>query len=199
MNFEISSKLFKISLVMAVVFLSFSCSKQQTTPSGGAQTPTEAYKMLFAAVKAKDTEKIKQMLSKDTQGLAGFLAERQKQTIEKVYENGFTATTLTDSQPQIRDERVKDNFGALEVYNQKEKRWEDLPFIYEDGGWRLAVGEVFKNTYKSPGKAQSQVEMEATNTSGNNVIQMMPNVNGKPPVVTNSNPTNQVPPTNKKR
>jgi hypothetical protein len=154
--------------------------------------------MLFTAVKAKDTEKIKQMMSKATQGLAELTAVRYKQTIEKSYENGFTATTIADALPKIRDERIKDNFGALEVYNQKEKRWEDLPFIYEDGGWKLAVGDIINDKYKSPGKGQARIEQEATNTSGNNVIQMMPN--GNFPAVTNSNKTNPVPPpTNQKK
>ncbi len=155
--------------------------------------------MLFAGVKAKDTEKIKQLMTKDTQALAGFLAERQKQPIEKSYENGFTATTFSDSLPEIRDERVKDNFGALEVYNQKEKRWEDLPFIREDGGWKLAIGEVFKNTYKSPGKGQAQLEKDAANTMGNNPVQMTPNANGDFPAISNANKTIEELPAAKKK
>lgn len=177
MNFNVSKKFINLGLVSALTFLVFSCQRQADVQGNGAQTPTDAYKMLYAAVKAKDTEKIKQIMSKDTQGLAQFLAERQKQPIEKSYENGFTATTFADTLPEIRAERVNDKFGAVEVYNQKEKRWEDLPFIKEDNGWKLAVGDVFKGAYKSPGKGQLQAEQEAANASGNNVIQMMPNGN----------------------
>lgn len=177
MKFKVSKKIINLGLVSAFAFLVISCQKPAAPQSDGAQTPTDAYKMLYAAVKAKDTEKIKQMMSKDTQGLAQFLAERQKQPIEKSYENGFTATTFADALPEIREERVNDKFGAVEVYNQKEKRWEDLPFIKEDGNWKLAVGEVFKGSYKSPGKAQFQAEQDAANASGSNVIQMMPNGN----------------------
>jgi len=120
--------------------------------ANSARTPTEAYKMLFAAVKAKDVEKIKQLMSKNSLGLAEFSANQQKQPVEKILENGFLAPTLAASITEMRDERVKDNFGAVEVYNQKDKMWEDLPFVLEDGGWKVAVGDVFQETYKSPRK-----------------------------------------------
>jgi len=156
--------------LLSVAILSLSCAKQ-TAQSGGktqsgdkAQTPTEAYKMLFAAVKAKDSEKIKQMMSKSTLGLAEFSGNQQRKSVDQILENGFVAPTLATSLTEIRDERVKDNFGAVEVFNPKDNRWEDLPFVLEDGGWKLAVGDIFQNTYKLPGKGQAQIEREASNT-----------------------------------
>ena len=65
--------------------------------------------------------------------------------------------------PNIRDERVKDNMGALEVWNSKESKWEDLPFMVEGGQWKLAIGEMWANTWKSPGKGRDQIEKEAAN------------------------------------
>ncbi|MBA3600121.1 MAG: hypothetical protein H0W45_02615 [Acidobacteria bacterium] len=158
--------------LLSVALLSLSCAKQ-TAQSGNnssgssgdkAQTPTEAYKMLFAAVKAKDSGKIKQMMSKTTLGLAEFSGSQQKKSVDQILENGFVAPTLAASLTEIRDERVKDNFGAVEVFNPKDNRWEDLPFVLEDGGWKLAVGDIFQNTYKLPGKGQAQIEREASNT-----------------------------------
>ncbi len=164
--------------MLVFALLSFSCQKQTATPTAGAQTPTDAYKMLFAAVKAKDTEKIKQLVSKKTHGLAELMAAQYKQPIEKSYENGFTATSFADSLPETRDERVKDNFGAVEVLNQKTNNWEDLPFIKEDDGWKLAFGDAFNGAYKSPGKGKSQIEREASNTSGDGVFPTISNTNG---------------------
>ena len=170
MKYKIGGKFIKASVLLVFALLSFSCQKQIATQTAGAQTPTEAFKMLFDAVKAKDTERIKQMMSKATLNFAEGYAQQTKQTVEKALENGFTAPTLAASLPEIRDERVKDNFGAIEVYDQKNKRWEDLPFVKEDEGWKLAVGDVFKGTYKSPGKAKSQFEPNAANTFGSNAV-----------------------------
>lgn len=154
------NKIISVFLLLTAVLFAASCAKQAAQSAG---TPTEAYKKLYAAVKAKDTEKIKQSVSKETQNLAQFMAERQKQPIEKSYENGFTATTFADSLPEMRDERVKDNFASVEVFNTKENRWEDLPFVKEDGEWKLGVGDILKGTFQSPGKGRAEIEREASN------------------------------------
>jgi hypothetical protein len=170
-----------------------SCNNQQAKDSnsenssevGNAQTPTDAYTMLYKAVKAKQTDAIKKMMSQKTIGFAEGVAGQQKKPVEKVYENGFTATTFAPAMPQMRDERVKENMGALEVWNEKDKKWEDLPFIKEDDGWKLAIGDIFAGTYEKPAKGQAQIEAEASNTN-----KMIPygngNFNGANPTV-NSN------------
>ena len=140
-----------------------------------AKSPTEAYKLLYEYVKAKNTEAIKSMMTQNTIMFAEAQAQRANSPIEKVFENGFTATTFAATLPEIRDERIKDKMGAVEVRNDKENRWEDLPFMLEDGGWKLAVGEAFGGTYKSPGPGQSFKEQQATNKSAPNMIPIKPN------------------------
>jgi hypothetical protein len=137
------------------------------SPTG---SPTEAYKQLYSAVKSKDTEKIKAVMTKKTQEFAQMVAARQNTPIEKVFENGFTATTFAESLPEIRDERVNCEFGAVEVFNAKDNRWEDLGFVYEDGAWKLAIGEMFGGSFKSPGKGRAVKEQEAANAVSNNMI-----------------------------
>lgn len=183
MRFQNSYKF--IGLCLAAL-LSFSCQKQPSE-GGKANTPTEAYQLLYTAVKAKDTEKIKQVMSKNTLVLAEAQSQQQKQTLEKTLENGFLATTFSDTMPPIRDERVKDEFGAIEVYNQKDKRWEETFFINEAGGWKLAIGDFWKNTYKSPGKSKTQLERETSNSSVNNIIPFSPNINTNVSANKNSN------------
>lgn len=127
-------------------------------------TPTAAYKRLFAAVKAKETDAIKAAVSKKTQALAVMLSQRNKAPIEKSYENGFTATTFAETLPDIRDERIKGIYGAVEVWNHKDSKWEDLPFILEEGRWKLAIGEVLEDTFQSPGPGLAKTERQAANS-----------------------------------
>lgn len=144
-----------------------------TQPVGSAKSPTEAYKMLYAAVKTKNTENIKAMMSENSLGFAEFVAGQQKKTVEEVLANGFTATTFQENLPPIRDERIKDNFGALEVQN-KDKVWEDLPFVLENGSWKIAIGDMFKGSYQKPGVGQSVKEQEAANATSNNLVPLNP-------------------------
>jgi len=137
--------------------------------AGGVNTsgdsPTEAYKRLYAAVKRKDTDAIKATMTKKTQEFVEMAAQRSNKKVEEVYENGLTATTFPPELPEIRDERVKDNAGAVEVWNARDRVWEDLPFINEDGVWKIAIGEMFAGTFASPGKGRDLREKEAANAA----------------------------------
>jgi hypothetical protein len=114
-------------------------------------------------------------------------AERQNSPIEKVYANGFTATTFAESLPEVRDERIAGDMGAVEVWNSKESRWEDLPFVKEEGVWKLAVGDMFAGTYQSPGRGRDSLEKEAANAMSNTVVPVVPANNANIPVIRNAN------------
>lgn len=179
MKFNVIKKIVGLSFVFAFALSSFSCQSTGTANREPvkATTPREAYRLLYEAVKAKNTEGIKQLMSNNTMTFAGFAAQQQNQSLEKMFENGLTATTFADTLPESRDIRVNGNFGAVEVWNQKDSRWDDLPFVLEDGGWKLAVGDAFKGDFKSPGKGQAQLEMEAGNPMNQPVATPMPATN----------------------
>ncbi|HEX8735074.1 MAG TPA: serine hydrolase [Pyrinomonadaceae bacterium] len=123
-------------------------------------SPAMTYRRLYYAVKAKNTEAIKREMSAATLKFAEGAAKQQNKPVEKILENGFYASTMAATLPGIRDERVKNNFGAIEVWNEREKLWEDVSFVKENDDWKLAVGEIFQGTYKSPGKSFSDIERE---------------------------------------
>ena len=155
---------------LLTIFLAITLACSGITSGGPSSSPTEAYKALYAAVKSKDTEKIKAVMSKKSQEFAEMVAGRQNSPVEKVYENGFTATTFSDTLPEIRDERINGQWGAVEVWNSKDKRWEDLGFVNEDGSWKLAIGEMFGGSFQSPGKGRAVKEQEAANLLNPNLV-----------------------------
>ncbi|MBK8466472.1 MAG: hypothetical protein IPL32_11630 [Chloracidobacterium sp.] len=170
--------LFAVLLVICSVV---ACS-QMSSGGGGGATPTEAYKLLYAAVKSKDTEAIKKLLTKKSIEFGAMASQRNGTPLEKVYENGFTATTFSATLPTMRDERIDGDMGALEVWNSKESKWEDLAFIKEDGSWKLAVGDMFAGTYKSPGPGRDVVEKQAANAAANSDVQSPPILNSNAPM-----------------
>ena len=165
---------FGIILLGIAAFL-VGCDPQ--TSGAGENSPTGAYKRLYAAVKSKKTDDIRAVMSKKSIDFAAMAASRQNKTVEQVLENGFTATTFSPTLPQIRDQRIEGDMGAVEVFNSKENKWEDLPFVLEDGTWKLAIGEMFAGTWKSPGKSQGEQEREAANLANNNLIPLNLNAN----------------------
>jgi hypothetical protein len=171
-------RIFLLMIAFALVAGAIACGSLGSAVPDTGDNPTNAYKKLYAAVKSKNTEDIKANLSKKTQDFAQMAAQRQNSPIEKVFENGFTATTFAEKLPEIRDERIDGDFGAVEVWNSKESHWEDLGFVKEDGRWKLAIGEMFAGTFKSPGKGRDAREKEAANAVSNNMIPLNMNVNG---------------------
>lgn len=163
--------LFLIASLGCIAF-ALSCNSGPAAQGSSNDSPTEAYKRLFAAVKSKNTDAIKAEMTTKTQEFAQMVSQKNNTPIEKVFENGFTATTFSAALPQIRDQRVSDNMGAVEVWNSKESKWEDLPFVNENGAWKIAVGDLFAGTFKSPGPGRDVLEKQAANAAGNGPVQI---------------------------
>lgn len=180
---RINKNLLQILFIIAGLTLVSACQKSgavksddgRGSGSGGGNTPTEAYKNLYNAVKSKNMENIKANLSKATVEFALGVAEMQKKTPEEMFKNGLLQSTMADTFPPIRNERVKGNMGALEA-RMPDGNWEDVPFILEDERWKMAWGDVFKGTYQKPAPAQAETE------ANNNVPQVLPG-----PAITNTN------------
>lgn len=182
-------RIFLLLSVISIFGLALACQKEKPAVTGHA-SPTEAYKALFAAVKAKDIEAIKNNISKKTVDLGKMSMDRFKKSEMEAYENGFTATTFAESLPSMRDERIKDNFGALEVWNTKDSKWEDIAFVFEDGGWKLGIGDAFSGTFQSPGHGRDFREKEAANAMAQGPAPQMPGSNSMP---SNQLSTNKAP------
>lgn len=134
-------------------------------------TPTAAYKSLFKAVKSGNVETIRGHLSVASLAFAEYIAGMQKKTPEEVAKNGFFEANLSPKLPALRDERIEGNFAAVEARLPSGK-WEMIPFVKEDGKWRLAVGEMFGGSFKMSSRAKSQIEAENANSKGGGLIPM---------------------------
>ncbi|CAN5390482.1 hypothetical protein BH20ACI2_BH20ACI2_17280 [soil metagenome] len=168
---HINLKVLTVILIAALVPIA-GCGGSKTTSE---DTPTAAYKRLYSAVKSKDIESIKLQVTKKTVSMAEMSAQRFGKPLDQAYENGFTATTFSNTLPSMRDERIKGDMGAVEVWNAKDSKWEDLPFILEDGTWKLAMGDAFAGSYQSPGKGRDFREREAANAVSNSKVIILGN------------------------
>ena len=149
-----------LRLTFSFVFCTLLIATAHGQSSVGSTSPTSAYMKLYAAVKMGKTDGIKATMSAKTIEFCLMVSERNGTPLEKVFQNGLTATTFSQHLPTTRDERIKFNMGAVEVWNAKDGKWEDLPFIFEEGSWKLAVGELFAGTYKSPDSSRSRLAAE---------------------------------------
>ena len=139
--------LFIFAIMMVFLFLA-APKKAEGQKSGSDDSPTVAYKRLYSAVKRKNVEAIKSNMTQKSLDFGEMAAARQKIAPDEVFKNGFTATTFSETLPNIRNQRIAGTIGALEVWNSKDGKWEDLPFVFENGAWKIAIGEMFDGTFK---------------------------------------------------
>ncbi|MEO6049939.1 MAG: hypothetical protein ABIP78_01225 [Pyrinomonadaceae bacterium] len=170
-------------IALSISAVGFACGGSKSISE---DSPTEAYKRLFAAVKNKDAEAVKKQLTKKSIDIVTAAAAQNNTSPEKMFENGLTASTFSDTLPPIRDERVKDNMGAIEVWNSKDSKWEDLPYMIEDGTWKLAVGDLFARTFKFPALGRDQREKEAANAMTYRDLHEVSNTNTSSSTITNT-------------
>jgi hypothetical protein len=110
--------------------------------SAAGDTPTAAYKRLYAAVKSKDTEAIKAEMTANTLLFAEGVSSKNNTPINKVFENGFTGSTFSPALPDMRDERINCNMGALEVWNPQGQVWDDRERQMEAGDRRYVQRQL---------------------------------------------------------
>jgi hypothetical protein len=155
------------------------CSEGGGEPAVAIGSPVEAYSFLFEAVKRGDTAAVKQVSSQATRELAQFMANSYKKSCADAYKNGFSETTMQEKMPETRDLRMEGDIAAMEVKNAK-GAWENVPFVKEGNGWKMAFGDLFFGKIKTPGKPQSVLEQENANARGamNAPLNPMANKNG---------------------
>jgi hypothetical protein len=128
-----------------------------------AANPTAAYIALFEAVKKRDTLAIRCQMSKQTLELANFMSQTYKKPFEEVLKNGMTESTIQPSMPEITNEKINGNQATVDV-KKANGQWEQIPFVNEDGEWKLAFGEVMKGTMSitQPGATNPTLNQNTT-------------------------------------
>lgn len=135
------NKPFLFALVCA--FFLFGCNSTVTEQK---KTPTETLRALSEASKKKDTEAIKSLLSKGTLDLLEQSARRQEKSVDELLkqENGAPFQEL----PEIKNEQVTGETASVEVKNNVTGEFDKIPFVKENGVWKLALDVFMQDEIK---------------------------------------------------
>lgn len=142
-------KTYKTIAVALCAFFVFGCSALQPTPS-----PTDTLKTFIEASKNKDAEKIKKTLSKGTISIIEETAKTQNTTVDELLkkDNGMTVKEM----PEMRNEKIEGDAATLEVKNVVTGDFDTIPFVKEDGGWKIALDKFMEQLMK---KSREQMTM----------------------------------------
>ena len=114
-------------------------SPTATTPTS-ASTPTEAFNTYYDAIKRKDVNAFKNLLSKGTLEMLEEQAKRQNKTIDAALNDGIVEASkeVPATVPPTRNEKVDGDKATLEVNDEKKGKWETLHFVRDAGQWKIS-------------------------------------------------------------
>jgi hypothetical protein len=110
-------------------------------------SPAATFKAFFEASKKKDVAGIKRGLSKGTLDMLDKLAKEQNKSTDDMLKDVYKEDK-GETFPETQNEKINGDTATLEVKNDKTGKWETLPFVKEDGEWKIALDKFLQDMMK---------------------------------------------------
>ena len=110
-------------------------------------TPTATFKAFYEASNKKDVAAMKKTLSKGTMDMFDKLAKEQNKTTDEMLKS-FDKEDKNQKMPETRNEKIDGDTATLEVKNDKTNKWDTLPFVKENGEWKIALDKFLEDLMK---------------------------------------------------
>src|SRR6266852_1905261 len=144
-NEETKMKLRRISnmcLALAIFVLVVSACSLLSGSS-----PTATFKKFFEATKKADPAAIRKTLSKGSLEMFDKVAKEQNKTTDEMLKE-VNQDGKSETMPETRNEKKDGDTATLEVKNEKTGKWDSLPFVKQNGEWKIAFDKFVENMLK---------------------------------------------------
>jgi len=164
-------KIYQTIIIALCTLLFINCSSMQQQ----TKSPSDVLKTLNEASKSKDVAAIKNSVSKGTLNLIEESAKAQNTTVDELLQkdNGAPFKDL----PEMRNEKIEGDTATIELKNATSNDWETVPFVKEDGAWRLALDKYLDDFKK---KATESMNMPPPNENDSESNASQPDADKKP-------------------
>jgi hypothetical protein len=122
-----------IVVLVALSLVAAACSK-------GGSSPTATAKAFYDATKAKDVQGMKNNLSKSSLAMMESFAKIDNKSLDDFLKQPSSAPLGAF---ETRNEVITGDTATIEIKDEKGK-WDKLPFIKENGQWKIALDKVFE-------------------------------------------------------
>ncbi len=138
-----------IAVVICALFV-FGCGAMTQK----APTPTDTLRTFIQASEKKDVEAIKKTLSRGTMDIVEGSAKAQKTTADELLkrENGIPLKEM----PETRDEKIEGDAASVEIKNVFTGDFDRVPFVKEDGVWKIALDVFMRDMQKKMKNAMNK-------------------------------------------
>ena len=107
-----------------------------------AGSPTEVLKIFTEATKKKDIETIKKTLSKSMMRVVEETAKKQNISVDAML------TKVEAPSGELKNEKIEGDTATVEIKNEAASENDLMPFVKEDGGWKIALDVFMDNVMK---------------------------------------------------
>jgi hypothetical protein len=136
---------------LAVIMAASACSLLNRS------TPTATFKAFYEASNKKDVAGMKKALSKGTLDMFDKLAKEQNKTTDEMLKT-LDKEDKDQKMPETRNEKITGDTATLEVKNDKTNKWDTLPFVKENGEWKIALDKFLEDMMKSLGEKLPEIK-----------------------------------------
>ena len=125
---------FVVALI-ALALVAAACNK------GGGSSPTATAKAFYDAAKSRDAQAIKNTMSKGSLEMMEKFAKMQNKSLDDALKE--PSSSPPPGTFESRNEKITGDTATLEVKDEK-GNWESIPFVKEDGSWKIALDKAFQ-------------------------------------------------------
>lgn len=112
----------------------------KTETAATADSPTAVFTSFVEAMKKKDAATMKNSLSKASLVQMEEAAKMQKKTLDEILAD--TEDVAKEKTPAVQNEKIDGDTATVEVENEITKKWDTVPFVKEDGKWKIAMDKI---------------------------------------------------------
>ncbi|MFN2454494.1 MAG: hypothetical protein ABR577_09760 [Pyrinomonadaceae bacterium] len=121
---------------------------------GAGSSPTATMKEFNTAMRKKDKEAVKRMLSRASLQTIEVDARLADETLDDAIQTGLDKTPADLKLPEMRNEVIKkDDTAFIEVKDEEKKVWFPVKFVKEEGRWKIAYDYAMRDpSHKARGR-----------------------------------------------
>jgi hypothetical protein len=121
----------RLVVILAFAALAFAACNR------GYATPTATFKSFYEAAKSNNVDGIKKAMSKKTMDAITKAAAKENKSVDDSLKD--MAKDAPSKAPETRNEKIDGDKATLEVKDDKMDKWDTVPFVKEDGLWKIAL------------------------------------------------------------
>jgi hypothetical protein len=124
---------------------------------GAGSSPTATMNAFFEATRKKDPEGFKKTLSKGSLDTIEVFAKAQNKTLDELLKSGIKTLDASQSSatPLMRNEKIDGETATLEVQDGENGEWRSIPFVRENGEWKIAFDKALREAEEKRSSSRS--------------------------------------------